>query len=313
MAQQSAIKSSNLHDGGLRWQVLSHTDLPSRAAIAWIRVSPTAAELTTALVSKDRLAIEETGVVAFLHVKNRDRVPMLLPSDLIVDGGKQARVVEQSVVVPAFAELDVPVRCVEAGRWHARDVSTAKHFEVQSPATISSREHLAKLKQRSYAQQKSYTLDQREVWSHVSSELQKTRVTSQTSSYTAFLGSREQRVAQAKLLAITPPPNANALALVKPLGGVWIEALPTPEALREAVTTVIADALDASTPHGATIADASTVAEDAMSELALATLIALDAVKGTSSRAYAFDGAHTAGQVLLYGNRLAHLTATVGF
>src|SRR5256885_1302690 len=103
---------------GLRWEVLSHDELPG-GAIAWLRVTPAADVLASAMLTSD-LVIYETGNVPLLRVHNRARDPLLLPSDVVVDGGKQARVVERSLIVPAYGYADVPVRCVEAGRWQAQ-------------------------------------------------------------------------------------------------------------------------------------------------------------------------------------------------
>jgi hypothetical protein len=313
MTNYAPKQSSTLEESGLRWEVLSHVDLAG-GALTWLRILPAASDLTTAMLVKD-LIIEETGVVAKLRICNTSREPILLPTDLVVDGVKQARVVERSVIVPAFAVAEIPVRCVEAGRWKARDEKTAASFSMTSPASLQSREHLAKLKQRKYKTTNAtndYALDQQEVWTHVTSELRKTRTTSDTQSYTAFLSTRAARLAEARRLDIQPPPCANALAVVRPNGGVWIEAFPTREAMGSIVATVIADVLEEPCAQGTTL-EALRRADAAMQEIGATSLMPLPPSPATLGEYFALDGEDdvVVGQVLLFGNRVAHLVASV--
>jgi hypothetical protein len=55
--------------------------------------------------------------VPTLVVTNPNGVPVLITEGETLNGGWQNRVVNVSVLVPADAELDIPVSCVEAGRW----------------------------------------------------------------------------------------------------------------------------------------------------------------------------------------------------
>jgi hypothetical protein len=41
----------------------------------------------------------------------------LIPEGQVLDGGHQTRTVNVSILVPAGATIDIPVSCVEAGRW----------------------------------------------------------------------------------------------------------------------------------------------------------------------------------------------------
>lgn len=298
-----------LEEAGLRYSVLSRDELPG-GAITWLRVVPAAADLSSAMLVKD-LVIQETGVVARLRVCNTSREPVLLPADLVVDGGKQARVVERSVIIPAHAVAEVAVRCVEQGRWHPRDARTSATFAVASAASTRSREHLTRLKKRTMETHQKYELDQQEVWTHVASELSRTQTLSGTQSYTACLSLRATRLAEARRLDIQPPTYANGLALVRPSGAVWIEIFPTREAMGSVVPTVVADVLeDADAPRAA--GDANRRADDAMRVIASSALTLLPpSSPATIGDTYALDRRDVAGFVLLLEGRVAHLVATV--
>ena len=55
--------------------------------------------------------------VPTLVVANPNGTPVLITEGETLNGGWQNRVVNVSVLVPAATEIDIPVSCVEAGRW----------------------------------------------------------------------------------------------------------------------------------------------------------------------------------------------------
>jgi hypothetical protein len=55
--------------------------------------------------------------VPTVRFENHGTDPVLVPAGTVVTGGQQNRVVNVSVLVPAATTLDVPVSCVEQGRW----------------------------------------------------------------------------------------------------------------------------------------------------------------------------------------------------
>ena len=59
------------------------------------------------------------AMVPTLVATNHSDSPVLLVEGQIVEGGRQNRVLNVSVVVPARSTIDIPVSCVEQGRWHA--------------------------------------------------------------------------------------------------------------------------------------------------------------------------------------------------
>lgn len=61
--------------------------------------------------------VTEGGSVPLLKVVNRGDAPVFLMAGEQLVGAKQNRVLNTSILVPAHAELTIPVSCVEAGRW----------------------------------------------------------------------------------------------------------------------------------------------------------------------------------------------------
>jgi hypothetical protein len=56
--------------------------------------------------------------VPTLVATNDADVPVLLPAGWIVEGGRQNRVVNVPVLVPEHSTIEIPVSCVEQGRWN---------------------------------------------------------------------------------------------------------------------------------------------------------------------------------------------------
>lgn len=97
-------------------------------------------------IAGDELVVSEleTPTVPQLQVHNPTAHDVLIPAGRILSGGRQTRVVNVSIVVPAGAKIIIPVSCVEAGRWHggsqfadskriaSRRVRAAKQRSVKS-------------------------------------------------------------------------------------------------------------------------------------------------------------------------------------
>jgi len=77
------------------------------------------ATLDEALLDRalDVAEINEAGQVPAIKVENRSgRMVFLMAGEVLV-GCKQDRVLNTSMLVPSWAEMPIPVACVEAGRW----------------------------------------------------------------------------------------------------------------------------------------------------------------------------------------------------
>ncbi|MBX3186257.1 MAG: hypothetical protein KF819_04545 [Labilithrix sp.] len=112
----------------LTWDIVAHDDLPG-GVVAWLRVGP-ASDMGSAIVTAD-LIVE--GGSSHARVLNGEKQPLLLPRDFAVDGGA----VERSVVVPALAVVDVPLRPRRAQRCVASRIAEARSLDIQAPASAN--------------------------------------------------------------------------------------------------------------------------------------------------------------------------------
>jgi hypothetical protein len=114
--------------------------------------------------------VDEDGTVGEVRIMNPTNRPVLLFEGELISGGQQDRVIDQPVLVPAGAELAVPVSCVEQYRWD--DGEGVARFRLgehaADPALRSSKRHSAE--QRAAAGQPPRP-DQRLVWAEVSNRL----------------------------------------------------------------------------------------------------------------------------------------------
>jgi hypothetical protein len=143
------------------------------------------------------VVIEEKpeATVPTLQVRNVATTPLLLVEGETVDGGMQNRVLNVSVLIPAGTTIDIPVSCVEQGRWggggdFGRDRTFATR-RVRREKTHSVAESVIDtgLKRS----------DQGSVWSAVHSELQRLDVTNSTGAIAEVQAvlSRDHRLADA--------------------------------------------------------------------------------------------------------------------
>jgi len=73
--------------------------------------------ITTGLANGVHITERGDAEVPTLHVNNLTDSPVLLVEGETVNGGYQNRVLNVSVLVAATSDIDVPVSCVEQGRW----------------------------------------------------------------------------------------------------------------------------------------------------------------------------------------------------
>jgi hypothetical protein len=123
----------------------------------------------------DVTEIDEGGRVPTIKIKNKsDRMVFLMAGEELV-GGKQNRVLNASMMVPAKGEMPIPVTCVERGRWGYK----SRKF---GSASTSSHSHLRMMMSKqvsgSYKAVGAPHSDQGAVWDEVARKMHKMGSTS---------------------------------------------------------------------------------------------------------------------------------------
>jgi hypothetical protein len=181
-----------------------------------------------------------------LQVHNPTNRDLLIPAGRILSGGRQTRVVNVSIVVPAGATIIIPVSCVEAGRWSGRSGF------YNSGRQASRRMRVAK--QRSVKanvdRHQSKRSAQGEVWSTISTELNSRGVNHDDSLFLGVdedLNRRVDRIAVVRELIDTGvQPDQVGVAVAHGDKILGVEVFPNAAALRESWEAIVrAAVLDA--------------------------------------------------------------------
>ena len=109
----------------------------------------------------------ESGDVPLLAVRNDGSTPMLFPEGEILIGAKKNRTVNLTLLVAAKTQMQMPVRCVEAGRWSR----SSRHFEAKAWAHPKLRELKVRSAQSYRRETGMARADQSAVWKEVDDHL----------------------------------------------------------------------------------------------------------------------------------------------
>src|SRR6056297_2286855 len=160
----------------------------------------TADYLTLAEAQEQGLAVvtevSESGSVPTLLLENiADEALFLLDGEELV-GAKQNRILNLTLLVPAKTKLEIPVSCVEQGRWSHRTAA----FESSERAFFSKgRARKAQRVSASLRESGTRYSDQGEVWGDISKKMSEMKVNSATDAiadaYQQFAGSVDEYVA----------------------------------------------------------------------------------------------------------------------
>jgi ARG/rhodanese/phosphatase superfamily protein len=157
--------------------------------------------------------VGERGRVDRVQVRNRAGMPLLLLDGEEILGAKQNRVFNASFVVAAGAIAEVPVSCVERGRWSYRAAAPA-FSSPQRTVVTSVRSAKVRRVTDSVVTRMDYDADQGSVWSDVERHLEHTGVHSATSAYADAAAAQAQRIERA-LARLAPAPGQRGVAMVR--------------------------------------------------------------------------------------------------
>lgn len=230
-----------------------------------LRPPGTATTLTRALARGEAEVVELDGggSVPTLQVRNRGSLPLLLLDGEELLGAKQNRILNTSVLVPAHANLEVPVSCIERGRWR----SVGREFTSSSRSLPA---HMRRNKTMrvtaSLRRGRSYDADQSTVWTEVDAYSTQRGVRSQTSALSdVFDADRAALAAARERITLLPGQVGIAAWLHGRLLGV--EVLFSPEVFTEAFDRLLHSYLSEALVAESSSAGSSEPGQEAVTEL----------------------------------------------
>lgn len=136
--------------------------------------------------------VSDSGSVPTLQVENNLDVRVFLMDGQELVGAKQNRILNTDVLVPAHSKLNIPVSCVEQGRW--RHVSPQFHHGKSS----NHRQRMAKMARvhNSLKQGQGHDANQAAVWDEVSACLMATGASSPTAALSDAYAERDKELRQ---------------------------------------------------------------------------------------------------------------------
>lgn len=179
------MNPTHLHSASLGWPI-------TRLDVSFFPVFLPDARLPAILTGAGtELQVEELekASVGALRMRNPHDKPVLVVAGEHFLGGKQNRAVNVSVLVPSLGEIEVPVSCLEEGRW-GRARSIRRH---DSLASRSVRARMEEGVHRSAREEQSFRGDQGAVWREVQSVLSEAGVPSETAAEADYSAAQRHR------------------------------------------------------------------------------------------------------------------------
>ena len=140
--------------------------------------------------------VSEGGSVPALFVNNKaERDVIIVDGELLV-GAKQNRVVNTTIVIPARASVEIPVTCVEQGRWRysSRNFTSGGSHSYSSLRSLKHQSVTASLRDTG-----RYISDQGSIWGDIRAKMGRMASPSPTMSMSDVYESSVSREDEAKL------------------------------------------------------------------------------------------------------------------
>ena len=235
-----------------------------------------------AAIADDSLQVSEldNASVPQLQVHNPGITDMLIPAGRVLEGGRQTRTVNVSILVPAGATIIIPVSCVEAGRWGGG--STFRDSKRMASRNMRvSKGRSVKSNIENYGTKNS---NQGEVWDVISHEITKRNLHSDSSLFLDAVGAIEDNPELSdlitELLDVGPAENQTGIVVAYGDKITGLELFTNPDDLRSSWEALVNSIVFDSPP---TASDENTVTDVAAVEAFLADIAAQEGTiaKGT--------------------------------
>lgn len=204
-------------------------------------------------IADDTLQVSEldSATVPQLQVHNPGQVPLLIPAGRVLEGGRQTRTVNVSILVPAGATMVIPVSCVEAGRW-----SGGRQFR-NSGRQLSRKARIAKergvLSSLEYARMHGLDhrlhkqSDQGAVWDAVADELSSRAMSSPTNRFDEVFDAVDNNEEVVRIMneVIAKGPEDGQTGVAIAFGGriAGVETFANPDDLRANWSSIVTSAI----------------------------------------------------------------------
>jgi len=125
--------------------------------------------------------IGESGQVSKLRATNRGNKPVMLISGEGLKGAKQDRIVNVTIIIEINETVEIPVSCVERGRWSYQEGKADDKFTASNIATESIRKSVREDVNKNISEgHASYESDQDMIWHNVAETSTEYNVNSET-------------------------------------------------------------------------------------------------------------------------------------
>lgn len=260
-------------------------------------------------IATDRFRIGEVsaiGSVPELKALNGLDQPVLLLDGEELVGAKQNRVLNLTIMVPAHAEITIPVSCVEAGRWQQQ----SDRF-MAADRTQFARGRAKKLAQVSSSLRHSggRSSDQTDIWNEIAAKSERMAVASPTAAMSALYDHSRARLDD---FVGAMPHNERQVGAMFCIGGdiVGIDAFDCATTFAKAAPKLIRsyaiDAMESPIP---------VVSKDLGVEAVRSFLVSITAAEATRFKALGLGddvplkGPHLAGAALEISGQVVHLVS----
>lgn len=152
--------------------------------------------------------VSEGGSVPTLHLVNASDLPILAFDGEELVGAKQNRILSVSILAPPNATIEIPVACVEQGRWRF----TSRTFAASRDMLFAkARAKKARSVRTSYATHERPDADQQEIWNAIDDKLERLNVRRQTAAMAEAFTERAARVDEYSAAAAAQPGQVGAV------------------------------------------------------------------------------------------------------
>jgi hypothetical protein len=249
--------------------------------------------------------VSESGSVAELKFLNDGEDPVFLLDGEELVGAKQNRVLNLSILAPAMSEIEIPVSCVEQGRWRYR----SRGFQ-SSPRAHYAKGRAKKARSVSFAmkQARSRHSDQHEVWEELSMKAEAMHVASDTDAMSDIYDKERLRIDD---FVEAFPARSDQVGALFIIGGevAGMDVFDHPSVLEKLLPKLIRsyalDAIEVDQKAGEQVP--KSVAESFMAKVANSEISELPAVGlGVDQR---FDAEGISGGALVVDGQVIHMAA----